>query len=214
MIILVLIFENKKLAGMYFFVKRILDILITMIGTILFFPLIIVISAVILITSGYPIFFLQERVGKNWKMFKIIKFRTMLKNADKMGMNISTFNDSRITSVGKILRKFKLDEIPQIFNVLIGNMSLVGPRPELLKYAEYYADDYSEILKIKPGITDYASIEFKDESELLSHSTDNEKIYLTKILPEKISLYKKYLKEANLKTDLKIIFTTFKVIFR
>ena len=199
---------------MYFFVKRILDILITVIGTILFFPLIIVISAVILITSGYPIFFLQERVGKNWKMFKIIKFRTMLKNADKMGMNISTFNDSRITSVGKILRKFKLDEIPQIFNVLIGNMSLVGPRPELLKYAEYYADDYSEILKIKPGITDYASIEFKDESELLSHSTDNEKIYLTKILPEKISLYKKYLKEANLKTDLKIIFTTFKVIFR
>ena len=199
---------------MYFFVKRILDILITLIGTILFFPLIIAISVIILISSGYPIFFLQERVGKDWRIFKIIKFRTMLKNADKMGINISSFNDSRITAIGRFLRKFKLDELPQIFNVLIGNMSLVGPRPELLKYAEYYADDYSEILKIKPGITDYASIEFKDESVLLNDSTDNEKIYLNKILPRKISLYKKYLKEVNLKTDLKIIFTTFKVIFR
>ena len=199
---------------MYFFVKRILDILITLIGTILFFPLIIVISVIILFSSGYPIFFLQERVGKDWKIFKIIKFRTMLKNADKMGISLSSFNDSRITAIGKFLRKFKLDELPQIFNVLVGNMSLVGPRPELLKYAEYYADDYSEILKIKPGITDYASIEFKDESVLLDDSTDNEKIYLNKILPRKISLYKKYLKEVNLKTDLKIIFTTFKVIFR
>ena len=199
---------------MYFFVKRILDILITLIGTILFFPLIIAISVIILISSGYPIFFLQERVGKDWRIFKIIKFRTMLKNADKMGINISSFNDSRITAIGRFLRKFKLDELPQIFNVLIGNMSLVGPRPELLKYAEYYADDYSEILKIKPGITDYASIEFKDESILLNDSIDNEKIYLNKILPRKISLYKKYLKEVNLKTDLKIILTTFKVIFR
>ncbi len=199
---------------MYFFVKRILDILITLIGTILFFPLIIVISVIILFSSGYPIFFLQERVGKDWKIFKIIKFRTMLKNADKIGTNISSYNDSRITSFGRFLRKFKLDELPQIFNVLIGNMSLVGPRPELLKYVEYYADDYSEILKIKPGITDYASIEFKDESIFLNDSTNNEKIYLNKILPRKISLYKKYLREANLKTDLKIIFTTFKVIFR
>jgi lipopolysaccharide/colanic/teichoic acid biosynthesis glycosyltransferase len=185
-----------------------------LIGTILFFPLIIAISVIILISSGYPIFFLQERVGKDWRIFKIIKFRTMLKNADKMGINISSFNDSRITAIGRFLRKFKLDELPQIFNVLIGNMSLVGPRPELLKYAEYYADDYSEILKIKPGITDYASIEFKDESILLNDSIDNEKIYLNKILPRKISLYKKYLKEVNLKTDLKIILTTFKVIFR
>ena len=138
----------------------------------------------------------------------------MVKNAEKMGMGISSYNDTRITSIGKILRKFKIDELPQIFNVFAGNMSLVGPRPELLKYAEYYADDYSEILKIKPGITDYASIEFKDESLLLNNSNDNEKVYLNKILPEKISLYKKYLKEANLKTDLKIIFSTFKVLIR
>ena len=199
---------------MYFFVKRILDILITLIGTILFFPLIIAVSLIILLSSGYPVFFLQERVGKDWKIFKIIKFRTMVKNAEKMGMGISSYNDTRITSIGKILRKFKIDELPQFFNVLAGNMSLVGPRPELLKYAEYYADDYSEILKIKPGITDYASIEFKDESLLLNNSNDNEKIYLNKILPQKISLYKKYLKEANLKTDLKIIFSTFKVLIR
>ncbi len=198
---------------MYFFVKRILDILITLIGTILFFPLIIAVSLIILLSSGYPVFFLQERVGKDWKIFKIIKFRTMVKNAEKMGMDISSYNDTRITSIGKILRKFKIDELPQFFNVLAGNMSLVGPRPELLKYAKYYADDYSEILKIKPGITDYASIEFKDESLLLNNSNDNEKIYLNKILPQKISLYKKYLKEANLKTDLKIIFSTLRCLF-
>jgi lipopolysaccharide/colanic/teichoic acid biosynthesis glycosyltransferase len=199
---------------MYFFVKRILDILITLIGTILFFPVIIVVSLIILISSGYPVFFLQERVGKDWKIFKIVKFRTMVKNAEKMGTGISSFDDSRVTNIGKFLRKFKIDELPQIFNVLIGNMSLVGPRPELLKYAKYYEADYSEILKIKPGITDYASIEFRDESELLNYSNDNEKVYLTEILPEKIRLYKKYLKEVNLKTDIKIIFSTFKALIR
>ncbi|MEJ2616920.1 MAG: sugar transferase [Ignavibacteriaceae bacterium] len=199
---------------MYFFVKRILDILITLIGIILFFPVIIAISLLILISSGYPVFFLQERVGKDWKIFKIIKFRTMVKNADKMGIGISSHEDSRITNIGKFLRKFKIDELPQIFNVLLGDMSLVGPRPELLKYAEYYNDDYSEILKIKPGITDYASLEFRNESELLKDSDNNEKIYLNKILPDKIQLYKKYLREANLTTDIKIIFSTFKVLFR
>ena len=199
---------------MYFFIKRILDILITLIGIILFFPVIIAVSLIILLSSGYPVFFLQERVGKNWKIFKIIKFRTMVKNADKMGSGISSYDDSRITKIGKFLRKFKIDELPQFFNVLFGDMSLVGPRPELLKYAEYYMDDYSEILKVKPGITDYASIEFRNESEHLKGYNDNEKIYLNKILPDKIKLYKKYLKEANLITDIKIIFSTFKVIIR
>ena len=199
---------------MYFFIKRNLDILITFVSAVLFFPVIIVVSMVILVSSGYPVFFLQERVGKDWKSFKIIKFRTMVKNADKKGIGVSSHNDSRITSIGKFLRKFKIDEIPQIFNVLIGNMSLVGPRPELLKYAEYYMDDYSEILKIKPGITDYASLKFRNESELLKNTNDNEKFYINKILPEKIQLYKKYLKEANLKTDLRIIFSTFKALFR
>lgn len=199
---------------MYFFVKRILDILITSIGIILFFPVIIAISLIILISSGYPIFFLQERVGQDWKIFKIIKFRTMVKNADKMGIGISSHDDSRVTNIGKFLRKFKIDEIPQIFNVLLGDMSLVGPRPELLKYAEYYNDDYSQILKIKPGITDYASLEFSNESELLKDPDDSEKVYINKILPDKIKLYKKYLKEANLITDIRIIFSTFKVLFR
>lgn len=199
---------------MYFFIKRNLDILITFVSAVLFFPVIIVVSMVILVSSGYPVFFLQERVGKDWKSFKIIKFRTMVKNADKKGIGVSSHNDSRITSIGKFLRKFKIDEIPQIFNVLIGNMSLVGPRPELLKYAEYYMDDYSEILKVKPGITDYASLKFRNESELLKNTNDNEKFYINKILPEKIQLYKKYLKEANLKTDLRIIFSTFKALFR
>ncbi|MFZ0456146.1 MAG: sugar transferase [Ignavibacteriaceae bacterium] len=199
---------------MYFFIKRILDILITMIGIILFFPAIIAVSLIILISSGYPVFFLQERVGKDWKIFKIIKFRTMVKNAEKMGIGISSHEDSRVTGIGKFLRKFKIDELPQFFNVLLGDMSLVGPRPELLKYAEYYMEDYSEILKIKPGITDYASLEFRNESKLLKDSDNNEKIYLNKILPDKIQLYKRYLKEANLITDIKIIFSTFKVLIR
>jgi lipopolysaccharide/colanic/teichoic acid biosynthesis glycosyltransferase len=199
---------------MYFYIKRILDILITFFGMLLFFPLMGLISIGILATSGLPIFYMQERVGKNWKKFKIIKFRTMVKDADKAGPGISSDNDLRVTHFGRFLRRFKLDELPQIFNVLIGNMSVVGPRPELFRYAEYYENEYTEILKIKPGITDFASIEFSNEGILLNDPRDNETIYLNKILPKKILLCKKYLREVNLNTDLKIIFTTLKAIIK
>lgn len=199
---------------MYFFVKRLLDILISLIVLLILSPILIIISLGIVISSGTPIFYLQERVGRGWKQFKIIKFRTMVNDADQIGPGVSSEDDTRITSLGNFLRKYKLDELPQFFNVFWGEMSLIGPRPELLKYAEFYKDDYSKILTLKPGITDYASINFRNEAKLLDGKSESESFYLMKILPEKIFLYKKYLQEVSLVTDLKILFSTFKVIFK
>ena len=199
---------------MYFFVKRLFDIIIASFVLLLLSPLLILISLGILISSGMPIFYLQERVGREWKKLNIIKFRTMVNHADEIGPGVSSEEDKRITGIGKFLRKYKLDELPQLFNVLYGEMSLIGPRPELPKYAEFYKDDYSKILTLKPGITDYASINFRNEAALLNGKSESESFYLTKILPEKIFLYKKYLQEVSLFTDLKILFSTFKVIFK
>lgn len=193
--------------------KRFFDILFSIIVLILLSPLFIVIAVLILASSGTPIFFKQNRVGKDWQIFKIIKFRTMVNDADKLGPGISLNDDARITFTGKILRKFKLDEIPQFINVLKGNMSIIGPRPELFEYANYYRTDYIEILQVKPGISDFASIAFRDEAALINNTNDIEKFYLNEILPQKIKLYKKYLKEMCFLTDLKIFFTTLKVIF-
>jgi lipopolysaccharide/colanic/teichoic acid biosynthesis glycosyltransferase len=199
---------------MYFFIKRLIDIFISLLALLVLLPLSVLISLGILINSGLPIFYFQERIGKEWKKFKIIKFRTMVKEADKIGPGISSEDDMRITKVGKILRRYKLDELPQFFNVLVGNMSLVGPRPELPKFAEFYKDDYSNILTVRPGITDYASINFRHEAALMNGKAEGESFYLKIILPEKIILYKKYLKKVSLTTDLKILLLTFKVIFK
>lgn len=200
---------------MYIYIKRLLDLSASLIALILLSPLLVVISIGIVINSGFPIFYLQERVGIGWKKFKIIKFRTMVANADTIGPGISSEDDLRITKIGKILRKYKLDELPQLLNVLFGDMSLIGPRPELAKYAEYYKEDYSRILKIKPGITDFASISFRDEAMLLNgKNKESETFYLNQILPQKISLYKKYLQEISPKTDVQILFSTIKAIFR
>ncbi len=193
---------------MYFIVKRLLDILIPIIVITLLLPLFLFISFAILITSGLPVFYLQERVGKDWKGFKIIKFRTMINNADKMDYNISILKDERITYFGKYLRKYKLDELPQLFNVLVGDMSLVGPRPELLRFVNFYRQEYSEILKIKPGISDYASIMFINESKILIDSNDPESFYVKEILPQKLELCMKYLQEMSLEIDIKILFKT------
>ncbi len=196
---------------MYGIVKRILDGVISLIAILLLLPFYFVISFVILISSGTPVFFLQERIGKNWVPFKIIKFRTMIREAENLGPDISSGNDSRITKAGKFLRKFKLDELPQFFNVLKGDMSIIGPRPELFKYANHFKDEYTGILKIKPGITDFASVKYKNEAAMLK-SGNVENIYLTQILPDKIILYKKYLNEFGFLTDLKILFNTIKGI--
>ena len=199
---------------MYLFVKKVFDTVISFLALILLIPLFICVSIAIAITSGLPVFYLQNRVGKNWKEFKVIKFRTMIQNADKIDVNLSSLDDKRVTKIGKILRKFKLDELPQFINVFIGDMSIVGPRPEVFKYANYYRTEYSEILSIKPGISDYASLAFRNEEKLLNKKANKENFYINEILPQKIKLYKKYLKEISFLVDIKIIFATVVSIFK
>jgi lipopolysaccharide/colanic/teichoic acid biosynthesis glycosyltransferase len=203
---------NKEL--MYQFYKRIIDLVLSLLFILVFLPVLIIISVLIIIESGLPVFYCQERAGRHWKVFKIIKFRTMIKNAEKLGPLITSGDDKRITAVGKFLRKYKLDELPQLLNVVKGDMSLVGPRPELLKYAQMFSDEYSEILSVKPGISDFASIRFRDEAAMLEHKKNVEEIYSNKILPQKIKLYYKYLTEKSLTTDFKIIYSTFLMILR
>ncbi len=197
---------------MYFLLKRLADIIISLTAIVLLLPIFIIISIAIIMSSGIPVFYLQERIGKDWKKFKIIKFRTMVNNAEKIGPGISSSYDKRITTIGKILRKFKIDELPQLINVLKGDMSIIGPRPELLKYISRYENEYSKILKVKPGISDYASVKFRDEASILQTAEDSESFYLKDILPEKIKLYNKYIEEMNFFVDIKILFLTFKAI--
>ncbi len=199
---------------MYLSLKNVLDFFISFLALILLFPVFVIIAIAIIITSGFPVFYIQKRVGKNWKEFKVIKFRTMIRNADKLDVNLSSSDDKRMTKIGKFLRKFKIDELPQFANVFIGNMSIVGPRPEVYKYASHFKNDYSIILSIKPGISDYASLAFRNEEHLLSNKIDKEEYYLNVILPEKIKLYKKYLNDISFFVDIKIIFATIKTIFK
>lgn len=187
--------------------KRMFDILMSFIGIIILLPLMIIIGIIIKLTSKGPILFKQIRVTKNSKLFQIYKFRTMRENSEG-NKQITVGNDSRITGIGKILRKTKLDEIPQLFNVIKGEMSLVGPRPEVPKYVELYNDEQKKILQVPAGITDYASIYFSNESELLGKADNPEKFYIEKIMPYKIELNQKYIENINIFTDIKIIILT------
>ena len=173
----------------------------------------IIIAILIKLDSRGPIFFKQVRVTKNGREFKIFKYRTMRVGSDKYSQ-ITVGKDSRITKVGDFLRKYKLDEIPQLINVLIGDMSLVGPRPEVPKYVALYTKEQREILKVRAGITDYASIEFSNENDILANEGDPEKAYIEKIMPRKIELNKKYLSEISVMTDVKIILLTIKKILK
>ena len=193
--------------------KRIFDIISSLFGLILLSPFIIIIAILIKLDSKGPIFFKQVRVTKNGREFKIFKYRTMKIGSDKYSQ-ITVGKDSRITKVGDFLRKYKLDEIPQLINVLIGDMSLVGPRPEVPKYVALYTEEQREILKVRAGITDYASIEFSNENDILANETDPEKAYIEKIMPRKIELNKKYLSEISVITDIKIILLTIKKILK
>jgi lipopolysaccharide/colanic/teichoic acid biosynthesis glycosyltransferase len=159
-------------------------------------------------SSHGPIFFLQERVGRGFRSFWIYKFRTMVVDAPKLGLQITAGEDPRITRVGRFLRKWKLDELPQLFNVLKGDMSLVGPRPEVPRYVEMFREDYASVLSVRPGITDPASLKYRDEAEVLAASSDPEDTYVQQILPEKISLAKKYVAEASLRGDIVLIWQT------
>lgn len=189
------------------FLKRLFDIVASFCGIVILFPLIVIVSILIKLTSKGPVLFKQIRVTKNGKLFKIYKFRTMRENSEG-NKQITVGNDSRITGIGHILRKTKLDELPQLFNVLKGEMSLVGPRPEVPKYVELYTKEQREILKVSAGITDYASIYFSNESELLGEAENPEEFYIKKIMPYKIELNKKYIKEIGIVTDIKLIILT------
>ena len=193
--------------------KRIFDITLSLFGLIILLPFMLIIAILIKIDSKGPVFFKQIRVTKNGKEFKIFKYRTMRVGSDKYSQ-ITVGKDGRITKIGSFLRKYKLDEIPQLINVLIGDMSLVGPRPEVPKYVALYTDEQKEILKVRAGITDYASIEFSDENDLLASEEEPEKAYIEKIMPKKIELNKKYLSEISVLTDVRIILLTIKKILK
>lgn len=201
---------NKKKVNLI--IKRLFDIGASSIGLILLSPILILIAICIKLDSKGPVFFKQIRVGKNKELFKIYKFRTMVTDAEKLGKQITIGNDTRITKVGTFIRKCKLDELPQLINVLNGDMSLVGPRPEVPKYVELYDDYQEQILLVQPGITDYASIEFRNESEILGESENPESKYINDIMPYKIELNIKYIKNISLYEDLKLITRTIKAI--
>jgi len=195
--------------------KRLLDFIASFYGLILLSPIFVLAALWIKIDSRGPIFFRQERVGFQGSLFRIHKFRTMVLDAEKKGKQITVGADSRITTVGSFLRKYKLDELPQLIDVFVGDMSLVGPRPEVPRYIDCYSDDEKhDVLSVKPGITDNASIEFRDENELLAGSKDPEAVYINEVLPKKIALYRKYVKERSFFGDVSIIFKTIFLIIK
>ena len=188
--------------------KRALDIFAAGIGLLVLSPLLILVSVLVKITSSGPVFFRQQRVGRNGKPFFILKFRSMVADAPNRGGQITYGADPRITTVGRLIRKTKIDELSQLFNVLRGEMSLVGPRPEVRKYVDMFAEDYKEILRVRPGITDLASVKYRDEAAILGAAADPKREYVERVLPEKIRLAREYVQRQSLLLDLGIIFGT------
>lgn len=193
---------------------RFFDILFSIIGLVLLSPLFTVLYLLIRIESQGGGFYSQERIGKNGKPFKLFKFRSMRIGSDKKSLITIGEKDNRITKTGFILRKYKLDELPQLWNVFIGDMSLVGPRPEVKKYTDLYTEEQKQVLQVKPGITDWASIKYVDENKILGESKDPDDAYVNLIMPNKIKLNMVYIQHQTLGEYFKIIFTTFKEIVR
>ena len=194
--------------------KRAFDLLFSLFMLTLFFPIGLIISVLILFGSPGGIFYRQERIGRNGVPFKLYKFRSMRVNAEASGKLTVGMKDPRITSVGVFIRKYKLDEFPQFINVLQGDMSIVGPRPEVHEFVALYSDTQKKVLEVKPGITDYASIEYFNENELLASSDNPKKTYVEKIMPDKLELNQKYLANPTLAHDLKIIFMTIRRVLK
>lgn len=194
------------------FGKRLFDISATFVGVILLIPIIVPIIIWIQLSSKGSLFYIQKRVGKDFKEFDLYKFRSMVEDADKIGISVTSGDDKRITKVGKILRKTKIDELPQLLNVLKGDMSLVGPRPEVYRYIKHKKEEYIKVLSVRPGITDNAAIQYRDEEEILKQYEDKEKAYLDIILPQKIKLYYQYIDNISFTNDIKLILQTLKVI--
>ncbi|HQE50498.1 MAG TPA: sugar transferase [Fervidobacterium sp.] len=205
------ILQQKRLQ---LILKRIFDIVVSFVGLVILSPLFLILAIAIARDSKGPVFFKQTRVGRNEVPFKIYKFRTMVEDAEARGMQLTVGDDSRITKVGTFLRKTKIDELPQLINVFKGEMSFVGPRPEVPKYVGLYTEDQRQVLMVRPGITDLASIEYRNESELLATADNPEKVYIEEVMPRKIELNKEYIRNMSLVSDMRIILKTIAVLYK
>lgn len=194
-------------------IKRIFDFIFSCLGILILLPFFLIILVLIKIDSKGPAFYVQKRVGKDNKDFDLLKFRTMRPNSDQKGL-LTVGKDTRITRIGHFLRKYKLDELPQLFNVLIGKMSFVGPRPEVRKYVREYSIEQLQVLSVRPGITDLASIRYSEENSLLAHQQNPEQFYINTILQDKLKLNLEYVRNNSLYMDVKIIFLTALKIWR
>ncbi|WP_372754904.1 sugar transferase [Mariniflexile sp.] len=188
--------------------KRWFDVLFSIIGLIILAPFLLIIALIIKIDSKGPVFFVQGRVGKNNKDFNIFKFRTMRTQSETQGLLTLGNHDNRITKVGYFLRRYKIDEFPQLINILKGDMSFVGPRPELRYYVNFYSEDDMKIFVVRPGITGLASLKYRNEVELLKAAKDPESFFIKTIIPDKLKYNKKYIENRNFLFDLKLIFLT------
>ena len=205
------VLEKRKLQLV---LKRLMDVVISGCALLVLWPLLLLIALAIKIDDPGPVFYRQVRVGRNGKEFRIFKFRTMVVDADKKGLQITVGRDSRITRVGAFLRKTKLDELAQLLNVLTGEMSFVGPRPEVPKYVDLYTPYQRQVLLVRPGITDYASIAYRNENDLLAGAENPERMYIDVIMPDKIELNMKYLREISPLADIRLIFATVAAVVR
>jgi len=194
--------------------KRIFDLFFSHLALLIFLPFFMVIALIIKLHDFGPVFYKAPRVGLNGKLFKMYKFRTMVVNADQIGGSSTTSSDSRITGIGRFLRKYKLDELPQLINVFIGNMSIVGPRPEVKHFTDLFTEEEKAILSVKPGITDFASVWNSDEGTILEGAEDPDKAYMELIWPEKKRLQLKYVREHSFWVDIKIVFLTLQAVVR
>jgi lipopolysaccharide/colanic/teichoic acid biosynthesis glycosyltransferase len=193
--------------------KRIFDIVVSAAGLIILSPLLLLISVLIKLDSRGPILFKQERIGKGFRAFQILKFRTMIQDPFGRRPLITVGDDPRITRAGRFLRKTKIDELPQLINVLRGDMTFVGPRPEVPEFVELFRQDYEEILTVRPGMTDLASLKYRNEAAVLGHSANPQEEYLRHVLPDKINLNKEYIRRSSFFLDLRLILKTVLKLF-
>ena len=192
--------------------KRLFDILASGLGLVCLSPLFAAVAVWIKFDSRGPVFYRQVRVGRGNKDFRIFKFRSMRPDSDKLGLITVGGRDPRVTRSGYYIRKYKLDELPQLINVFIGDMSLVGPRPEVRKYVDMYSLDQLHVLDVRPGITSLASLRYRNENEVLAKAEDPDKCYIEKVMPDKLAIDLEYVRKANLWNDIKLIFSTFREI--
>lgn len=192
--------------------KRIFDIIASGLGLICLSPLFLFLAVWIKVDSKGPVFYRQVRVGRWNRDFRLYKFRSMRPDSDKLGLITVGGHDPRVTRSGYYIRKYKLDEFPQLINVFLGDMSLVGPRPEVRKYVDMYTAEQMHVLDVRPGITSLASIRYRNENEILAEATDPDRAYIEQVMPDKLAIDLEYVSKASLWTDIKLIFETFKVI--